>query len=123
MMYWISGRKKFNYLFMSKKEELVTKTEFQLTSDEFREEFKSVRAEFKQTSDEFREEFKATRERFDGLENALMDLMAFLRDHVATKDDLAELRQDMGKMGHDLRDYTDRKVGNLRGDLVQAGVL
>jgi len=57
------------------------------------------------------------------------EIMEFLQENVATKEDIKDLRVDMGKlekslridMGkleHRLRDYIDGKIFDLKGDLI-----
>ncbi|PIX61929.1 hypothetical protein CO057_01245 [Candidatus Uhrbacteria bacterium CG_4_9_14_0_2_um_filter_41_50] len=59
--------------------------------------------------------------------NSLNDLIDFLKEHMATKEDLRVMESKfdtkLGKLNHGLRDYIDRRIYDLRGDLVQIGVL
>ena len=64
--------------------------------------------------------FKSIDQKFEEMEQNHFDLVDFLKEHMVAKE---ELRSELGKLNHDLRDYIDRKIYNLRGDLAQIGVL
>lgn len=54
------------------------------------------------------------------IEQNHIELVDFLQENMVTKE---ELSYNLGQLNYSLRDYVDRKINNLRGDLVQIGVL
>jgi len=55
------------------------------------------------------------------------ELVEFLKDNMVTKDEFEQSKLEfdskLGKFNHDIRDYVDRQIGNLRGDFVRARAL
>jgi hypothetical protein len=51
-------------------------------------------------------------------EITMNELMDFLQENMATKEDLADLRVEMGRMEHRILDTMDDKLSDLKGDLI-----
>ncbi len=65
------------------------------------------------------ERFDAQDKKFAGMESRFDDLIDFLQEHMVTKEEFhATLNERLGKLNHKLRDYIDRKLTELKGDLI-----
>ncbi len=108
-----------------KKEFQDIKTGFQGLQNEIREVKEGLQNEIRDVKKGLQNEIKDVKVGFQGMKKDIDDLTEIMRtsfgsveERMATKEDLKELKIDMGKMKLDLIDAMAYKSAELRGDII-----